>query len=189
MCNPWRKLGVVLLGFCLGVTAALAQSSAGAKGPVRQPSDAAQPLPALTPLELKYQEMFREITALDQVSLAASGKDAGPAASLAAWLTPEQVLLVKLVAAHCVRTLQDTSAASLHNSGNSQTALPPGRLPRLSPEQRRDQVEQARQILADHIQQLKEALGPAGFAKLESYVQQRSLPATDLPTAAPARPQ
>ena len=149
---------------------ALLLCALAAQGQSARPARAlSEPLPApsLTAGELKYQQFFRDVAALDQVH---GGKEPG---ALKAMLVPEQMLLVKLVAAHCARALNENAVAARREFGEFRAAYSAGSAMRISPQLRREHEEQAKRIVTAHMQQLREMLGAAAFAKLDAYVQSR----------------
>ena len=133
-----------------------------------------QPAPSLTAAELKYQQFFRDVAALDQVQ-GGGGKEPD---ALKAMLAPEQMLLVKLVAAHCARALNENAVAARREFGEFRTAYSAGRAMRIAPQLRREHEAQAKRIVTTHVGQLKEMLGADAFGKVDAYVQSKPEPGT-----------
>lgn len=176
------------LGAMLAAMTMMAQAQTA---PQRQPSDAARP-GVMSSLELKYQDFFREVAVLDQVeagAASAGGKGGASATPWASLLGTEEVLLVKLVAAHCVRQLNENGVAARREFNDFRSAYPAGRAMKIPPQLRREHEEQARKIVDLHIEQVKEMLSKAAFAKLEKYVQQRPEPLSPVTPAPASLPQ
>ncbi len=163
------------------------QSAPGSK-PARQLSEP-QRTSSMTATELKYQEFFRELTMLDQVQASSSGNDAKQSDPIRTLLAPDQVLMVKLVAAHCVKSLNENGVAARREFGEFRAAYPAGRAMRVPPQLRKEHEEQAKRIVSTHVQQLKELLGEGSFAKVDQYVRSLPEPKTTLPPAPEAKPQ
>lgn len=187
---PWsRPIIVLAIAMAMAISAS-AQTAQGSKGQIPQPSDEVRKPSLMNLQELKYQDFFLEVTVLDQVQAApaASNGNAGLSPiALTSILAPEEALLVKLVAAHCVKALNENGVAARREFGDFRSAYPAGRAMRIPPQLRQEHEAQARKIVGLHIQQLKEMLGENSFAKLDQYVKQRPEPKVPLlPAPVPA---
>jgi hypothetical protein len=133
-----------------------------------------------------FRFFFLHVTSVDSIAdnLKASGKSDSAARSKFARdakLTEVEAALLKDVARRCnsgleAHTRNELAPAVQNLRAQNPTALRAADLPPAAAEQLKDLDRQHENIVMDHVQELKSALGPERFQKLYEYVRGTEAP-------------
>jgi len=154
-----RGMGAVLLAACLA-------------GPAFSQSQPVQPPPDY----ILYRAFFLDVTFYHTVAaqLQARGKDPAPARSkikIEAGLTDQEQAQLQAIAQDLDAALAAYDQSAARVIGGLRTQYPPGAtLPPAVKQQLKGLGSARQQIVVDHVQQLKSALGAVRFHQLDKYV-------------------